>query len=181
MGSSSEETPIEIMTLFVVLLTSLAVFTIFWSLRSNNDHILISIWFLTFILFIIFLWRELDFYFPAPLQTNILGFFFLILITYFIWHHNKFSAKLCILGIIALVIAQGCDNLLDFHILPQITRYLKLHIIEESLELFSALFFLQAFINLIITKTYMAEGQIFLKGRLRKEVSSQLNLNKPIH
>ena len=31
-----------------------------------------------------------------------------------------------------------------------------------------------------ITKTYVGEGQIFLKSRLKKEIPSSLDLNKPV-
>ena len=174
-GIPSEETPIEIVTLIIVMITTIIVFTIFLLVKDENENMIITIWFLTFILFFIFLWRELDLYFPVPLQTNILGFFFLLLVTYYIWHIDRFSAKLCIFGIIALVIAQVCDNILDFHIMIELARSLHLSVVEESLELYSSLFFLHAFTILRLNESYKVHKQSNLSIELKKKISSFFN------
>jgi hypothetical protein len=82
---------------------------------------------------------------------------------------------LCVLGIIALVIAQVCDNILDFHIMTKLARSLHLNIVEESLELYSSLLFLHAFTILSLNESYKTPKPSYLGIELKKKFFTFFN------
>ncbi len=151
-GMESEHTPTEVTTAIVALIAAGVAFTIFWAIKNRDNKEGMKTWMLACLFFIIIFIKEINIRFLYWDPIDVLGFIFILIVTYKIWQLDKSAAYLCFLGIGTLIISQGIDISFDLEILQhnQVTSVLAN--LEGPLELYSFLFFLHAFIYLKLTK-----------------------------
>jgi hypothetical protein len=149
-GLISEHTPIEIVTPIIVFISFIIITMIWIKIKSKLERIDRFILIFGMIFLIIFIARELNVRYFHWSPIDVIGFMFLLIFTHRLWQVNKYCGYYFIFGILAILIAQATDIILDAKILsdPEILRVMS--IVEESFELFAALFFLNSIFYLWI-------------------------------
>ena len=143
-GLISEHTPIEIITPLVLFGTLFLASMIFSNIKDNIvklDRIIFS---MGMIFIVIFIARELNIRYFHWSPIDVIGFVFLIIFTHRLWQVNKFIGYFFIFGILAILVAQGTDIILDAEIFSDSEILKLIGTVEESSELYASLFFLNA-------------------------------------
>lgn len=143
-GLISEHTPIEIVTPIVLIITIIFSALIFSKIKDDIVKLDRIILIFGIIFLSIFFARELNIRYFHWSPLDVIGFVFLIIFAHRLWQVNKYTGYFFIFGILAILIAQVTDNLLDAEILsdPGIIR--NIGIVEESSELYASIFFLNS-------------------------------------
>jgi hypothetical protein len=81
---------------------------------------------------------------------DVIGFVFLLIFTHRLWQVNKYCGYYFIFGVFAILVAQVTDNILDSEIISGQEFIRIIGTVEESSELYAALFFLNSIFYLWI-------------------------------
>lgn len=144
----SENTPVEITTTIVLVITMIFAFNIFWIFKDKSEKHENIIWLFALLFFFIFFCREMNIRYFHWSPIDVIGLAFILIATHHIWKIDKHTGLLCIIAVVILVVGVGFDNILDMNLISEQVIRRAVSILEESFELFAALFFLHTFLNL---------------------------------
>jgi len=115
-GLISEHTPIEIVTPIVVFSALFIAALIFSNIKDKIVKLDRIIFILGMIFLTIFIVREINIRYFHWSPIDVFGFIFLLIFTHRLWQMNKYIGNFFIFGLLAILIAQGTDILLDAEI-----------------------------------------------------------------